>query len=366
MAAGRIEFLDVAKGLGIISIVAYHGGLGLAIGNYFQLYDYYLLCLSMFFFISGFLFHEQQTIRQWLQRRGRELYLPFVGFGLLFLLLHNVFYTFHLVDDWYTPGQFLFAGARMLAFDLTEVFLAAFWFLSALFFIECFFLLVFKSLQHVGLEHGTGWYIVVCILCYALSQMLAARGIKPMYSNCALPDVVLANMMFFTAGWGLRRLFYRYGNAWGERLFRRNWLMLLCLGVLVFMQNKLHFVFDPRVCLYTHPVWFPLFAFMGLYVILYLAELIHCHFPVLKKGLAYSGQATVFILALHFVSFKLIGLFQVHVLGNDISRLPGWQNVNVTGHWPVLYFATGLAVPLLVRFLYHRLQKTVWENENEK
>ena len=77
---GRIETIDIAKGLGILFVVWSH-----AKGPFTPyMYQFHM---PLFFLISGFLFNSRNTPAQFLGKKVRSLYIPFVFWNLCSLLI---------------------------------------------------------------------------------------------------------------------------------------------------------------------------------------------------------------------------------------------------------------------------------------
>lgn len=95
--------VTIAKGIGIILMV-----LGHSIGEYG---DYltpvrsfiYMFHMPLFFALSGYCFKEKYLtdFKTFAWHKVKGLYFPFVKYGLLFLLLHNVFYHLNIYNGQY-------------------------------------------------------------------------------------------------------------------------------------------------------------------------------------------------------------------------------------------------------------------------
>ncbi len=79
----RIEWIDIAKGLGIILVVLGHSGIGG--GVYRWLFSFHM---PFFFLVSGLLFSHSKypTLLLFIKRRGVNLLLPYFIFTIIVLL----------------------------------------------------------------------------------------------------------------------------------------------------------------------------------------------------------------------------------------------------------------------------------------
>ena len=83
------NYIAIAKALGIMLMVVGHSGCP----DY--LYRFiYMFHMPLFFFCSGFFMKPAEKVvdvRKFVFRRFKGLYWPYVKWGLLFLLFHNLF-----------------------------------------------------------------------------------------------------------------------------------------------------------------------------------------------------------------------------------------------------------------------------------
>lgn len=115
----RIEYLDIAKGIGIIIVVWFH-----ARGPFHSYFS--LFFMPLFFLISGYLYNPNNTLSNFIKRKFLSLYVPFVFWNLCFLFLRslNGFSLSHTIR---------FTLKVLLTLDKDGDYLGAIWFLGALF-----------------------------------------------------------------------------------------------------------------------------------------------------------------------------------------------------------------------------------------
>ena len=97
----------IMKGLAIASVVIGHCQPTPSVGMWVNQYH-----LAVFFFVAGYFFKESylDTPRQYVRKRIRRLYVPFVEFGLVFLLLHNLLASCHIYGNVLTTAEILRGG----------------------------------------------------------------------------------------------------------------------------------------------------------------------------------------------------------------------------------------------------------------
>ena len=137
-----------------------------------------------------------------------------------------------------------------------------------------------------------------------------------------------------------------------------SWL-ITSIGVIYLYVAKLvlHLSVDMRVNGYSNGVFWLLACFLGIYSVMFIAQKMS-QWPTVSRFLAYVGRNSLIILFLHVISFKLVGLMQVHLFGYSIDSLAGWRHVDSTGWWSIFYVIAGVAVPLILDFGFKRF-KTV-------
>lgn len=113
--AGRIEWIDVAKGLGIILVVIGHVRLPLLVDWVYRFH------MPMFFMLSGMVYHSA-TAKSFLAKRVRSLLIPYASFLVLVTLADNVIELLHrarvhdiLVHDYHRILHDFFGGRRLIA-----------------------------------------------------------------------------------------------------------------------------------------------------------------------------------------------------------------------------------------------------------
>lgn len=81
------QTFSIMKGVAIISVVIGHCSIPLIEGFVNQYH------LAVFYFIAGYFFNPVYAEKPWefVRKKICRLYLPFVCYGLVFLLLHNMF-----------------------------------------------------------------------------------------------------------------------------------------------------------------------------------------------------------------------------------------------------------------------------------
>lgn len=143
MQANRDSLFSIAKGIAIILMVIGHSGCPDALSNII-----YMFHMPLFFILSGMLFKESYLEDKvssvtFLKKRIKGLYFPYVKYGLLFLLFHNVFYYLNIynsvygfrgqVSHIYGVHDFIHGFLNVITMTGAEQLLGGYWFLEFLF-----------------------------------------------------------------------------------------------------------------------------------------------------------------------------------------------------------------------------------------
>lgn len=161
---GRNFALDIAKGLCIVLMVIGHSGAPEWLHD--LIYVFHMPC---FFIISGILFREKylDKVSLLIHRRLKSLWWPFALWTMIFVLLHNFYYSIHLYDDSYSTSDILHNIKEAIFFRKTEQLLGGFWFLRALFFATVFsvFWLKFMGSEKRKIILGIFLFLTISVSC---------------------------------------------------------------------------------------------------------------------------------------------------------------------------------------------------------
>src|SRR5574344_1583643 len=94
----RNDTISICKGIAIILMVIGH-----AEGPGVLLSFLYLFHMPIFFITAGYFFSRKCLDNPWnfVEKRFRGLYVPMVKWSIFFLLMHNVFFYFGILNEQY-------------------------------------------------------------------------------------------------------------------------------------------------------------------------------------------------------------------------------------------------------------------------
>jgi fucose 4-O-acetylase-like acetyltransferase len=333
----RHQYWDIMKGLGIVAVVVGHSGSPLTP----FVYTYHL---ALFFFISGCLYKDtySETPVVYIAKRMKSLYWPFVKYGIIFLMLHNVFLYFNILSAKVEPGiittkEYHIRDMVRMAEDIltlitTEDMVGAMWFIPLL-FITCilFCIIRYISIRFAG-RHSLLATGGISIILFAIGIIFAQKNV--ILSRHA--DVAFVVLPILFVG-------YLFNNFKLQRFL--HWGIVFCCTIyLIFVSRKYGVIqIDRRV--YINPWIFITASFAGIYVNLYLGKIIQ-EISFLGEWVAYIGRKSLMIMACHFLAFKTVSFLYIFV--NEapeywIAKFPVIYGIN---GWWIAYAITGIGIPL--------------------
>jgi len=122
----RLDYIDIAKGLGILMVVLGHLGV---LQNYI-----YMFHMPLFFFISGFLFKEKIHDRKFVFTKIIQLLLPYSAF---LVIIYSIQEFDHFSNSPLTFYQIFLSILRfLLGGQWLSSYTTVFWFITSLFFTQ--------------------------------------------------------------------------------------------------------------------------------------------------------------------------------------------------------------------------------------
>jgi len=337
------NYLTIAKALGIILMVIGHSGCPQVLFKVI-----YLFHMPLFFICSGFFYKEISNIESaslFLKKRIIGLYFPFVKWSLLFLLLHNIFLSVGIYNSEYgfEGGSSIYSTSEMfhrmfmILFTMHdyEELLGGFWFIRAL-FISSILISVFSLLltNHNRLKRE-----FLCGLFLVLTMLI--RRIIPDPEIWRDISMGFLGAFFYMMG----NLLMRYVRYWQNKYGA----ILCCLFLLLS-----YYYFKDGIsmgCGYNKVLPFSVSAVSGTMLILYISSVVERKWHIVKCILYYIGNHTLDILALHFLSFRLVSFAIVLLYGIKVSHVAEHPVINDVSmshtYWWILYCIVGLVLPLL-------------------
>jgi len=291
MNSDRIEYIDIAKGIGILLVALAHADVSLFSPYLHQfIYSFHM---PLFFFLSGYFFKPNTSFWMLLNKRFHTILKPYlVTIALIYIaslsFTNMRFATVigRIVKSLYGTGFYI---------DWVQL-----WFLPSL-FITSLFAFVFYRVVLVRFNNRyVRWLVLLALqaaavyllgLFYPYSITMFGKG----YELYGLPfslDLVLLTGFFYILGNEVRAVS-------SEKAFGNLWLLLGTGGglILLTLLFKQRIDFNTRV--FESFALNTLEAILGILFTLAVSKQIDVRTTRLASALKYIGQASLFILIFH-------------------------------------------------------------------
>lgn len=332
--SGRNPVVSMAKGMAIILVVIGHS---LPLENWGRNYIY-MFHVPLFFFVSGYCFKERylNDSLTFIGHRLRGLWCPFVKYGILMVLLHNVFCLLHIYGPQcdvvaFTLPQMGVAILKQFAMTDAEPLLGAYWFLNTLFGAS----LLFYAFRRVA---GGKWTVVILLTGSAVSLL-------------QIPYIGFQRIIFrmFFAG-----TYMALGHLFSDisAFNAKTPVSMVTVGILAVLVAVGELFLPHEMTDATLLTLLPciLVALAGILMLLGLSQWLLTASNRLAVKLShildFIGNHTLPILTWHFLCFKIITLLIIMLYGLPIEHLEAFPILErqATQGWWFLYALAGISV----------------------
>jgi fucose 4-O-acetylase-like acetyltransferase len=336
------DTISISKGIAIILMVIGHSGCPQWLFDF--IYEFHM---PLFFFVSGYCLKEKyiDAPRLFVERKITTLYKPFVIWSSIFLVLHNFFYHLNVYNSVYGVGggtsldtfsDFIQKELRiLLSMDVSEQLLGGYWFIKELFLASIISLFI---IRWVPKKYLTLQLLVAIIVTFILK-----------FFNLYIPFFGIDSLTFFSV------FFFLFGFLLSKHnIFNSLFIFPLFVIVAIFSIkcpcDMLRYD--------SHSVFIYSFAsILGVILILNVSKILADKSNRLKKILIFYGDNTLQILTWHLLSFKIVSLFVIFLLGRDIKQLgctvvraDFFCNERYSSFW-ILYTIVGVTLPFTFIYL---------------
>jgi len=352
MKPNRDKFWDIVKGLGIIAVVTGHSGFPIymvqIIINYYH--------MAIFFFVSGYLFKDTDSLDvfAYIGKKLKSILWPTIKYIVVFIVLHNLFIYLNIYstmsDQFMIYPKQINTNAQIFRNVFDAIFTSnyAVEMAGAMWFV--YPLIVSMSLFSF-LRYTSGFFSLKGnkkeLYSFVISMLLGFFGMYLSIKTMKLAwraDIAFLVMPIINAAY----LYKLYLSK-----MRPKWYLAILSLLLLVLCYKLRQETSFAAGIISNPVLFLVATFAGIYVNLFVAELIN-KTKRFASLIAYIGKNSFHIMALHFLSFKLINLLDVLMNKRALYNIAMFPVSNGT-LWP-LYIIVGLGLPCLMIYIYGLLR----------
>lgn len=337
MSAEQLTYnntVSIAKGIGILLMVVGHSGCPSFCHDFI-----YMFHMPLFFFLAGYCFKDKYLIdfKNFAKKRISGLYVPFMKYSLLFLLLHNLFYSIGFYSDDF--GGYM-NRSRFCKFFICTFFMfnneplvSPLWFVSALFYGY----FIFYGIKRISNKNwiGGGILLILTILTIKLSSVQLL--FRASYAS-----------LFIMSGYVCKSMHLK--DKWWFVIIA---LILVTAGSIVFPTEM------PKVDYITF-LPYSLCALAGTYLIMKSSNIITKN-TKLSLFFSFLGNNTMPILIWHFLSFKIVSFFVVNICNypdGTIASFPTISGVEYNRFW-FIYTVVGIVVPLCGTLALRKIKQSI-------
>jgi fucose 4-O-acetylase-like acetyltransferase len=323
----RIDYYDVAKGIGIILVAWTHSG-GPFSSYIAQFY------MPMFFILSGLLYSDKSTFKEYFKKKLFSLYIPFITWNLLFYFVRAIP---NMSADQILP---ILKQTGLILLTLSRgagQFLGATWFLGGLFVISILYKIVDMSIVESKYKD-----IIILLVFTAL----AILGFQVTFEYTMSRTIILG--LYFAVGAFCKKHKSELAIMGREAKF------LAIISAIIFIVMGSFNSASMGANKFKYPVLFVFGAFLASYSLIYFSKAISSVgvkiVKFLKNILVFLGKRTIDILIWQIVFFRLVIIFQMLLnheemtVDHVLSYYPTYDSSN---GWWILYMVVGLIVPIL-------------------
>lgn len=345
------KYWNIVKGLGILSIVIGHSCEALVP-------FVYLYHLAIFFFVSGYLYNEEKYGDEpylHLSSKMKNNWKKYVGFSILFTLLHNVFLKFGIItnSNYYNFDTTITSILNTLLFFGTETMGGALWFVpvlilsSTLFGIMVFFSrkLSFSNKSDKDREKIKSTFVgIFTIISAIIGIYLNVKNINLMLH---LQTIFLV-IPFFSIGYFLKK------DVRDLNSILKIYVFIPAVVFLYYVAYKSNIYINLASNVLGNFYFFYIISFVGIYFCLYLSKII-LNVRFLKDYFGLLGKYSFEIMAMHFLIFKIIDCVYGNLLGFNESTYGAFPYA-FKNLW-FLYVILGVTVPVVLFLIIDRARK---------
>ena len=320
--SGRINYLDLAKGIAIIMVVWVHAQGPL---------DHYFCqpVVPLFFLISGLLYKKEVPLKKFVIRRIQGLYIPYVFWNV-------VIHTFAALKQGDTIEKVLKYDINIFLLRYKDgQFLGASWFLASLFIIS----VLYKVVDTLVKE---GEYKDIFMLFIFGTLAMIAFG---------------ENLPYTMSRTFILGFFYPLGVFTAKhknKLAGLDGCGTAVISILLFIWITYYESPNFAKNTYVHPLLFMIASAFFCYAMLYwcrwLDSLHGRVFSCSNKVLLVLGSRSLDIMLFHFIAFRFVIIIQMllhHEAISPYNILQYYPVYSPEGLWWLAYVLVGLVGPLL-------------------
>lgn len=285
----RIDWVDIAKGYGILFVIFAHLGVG-SIGTWI-----YTFHMPLFFFLSGYVFSTKYEFKTFIKRKCKSIIIPYFSLGIV-MIVFQILLNCH-------SDAFEFRSSLLLFLKLiVQRRFWTLWYIACLFWLNIVFYGLVKKIQSMK------------FLCFIVICMLIAGLLYYHFGGIPLPwnvDVIFPSILFFFTGYWFKSNYSKFQNYLNSSksiiVFLLMGIVNVCFGYFgVKISGKGMEMYDSS---YGFPPLTLISAFAGIICVVIFAHWFNI------KCIKYIGKNSMVYYAWHQTIMTPLVRFGLHYIG---------------------------------------------------
>lgn len=321
----RIEYIDIARGIGILLVVMGHNDFGLVSPFFYKII--YSFHMPLFFFLSGMFFKAEIPFLSMAHRRFDSLLKPYIAIILIIYIMTLSFTKVNFDMATQRVIKALYASGHYI--DWVQL-----WFLPHLFALNIFAFAFYALVKQTRLP----WLRWVFLLAMQVIGVIFLARFWPFTLNLpghqlnllGLPfsiDLILVSGFFFILGCEVNKIV-------PAQVFASPFTLVFSAAALVGMVVWLPPVIDFNTRLFESLPINTIEALLGITLILAISKQLE-RIPRLSSMFRYVGQASLIILIFHVPIQETWGEKMLYIFNNQ-----------VLSYW--ISYSAGVIIPILI------------------
>lgn len=341
----RDPYVDILKGIGIISIVVGHSGPVFVPIINFAIIDFvYSYHIMLFMFVLGFLFNKDKAVPPY-QYIGKTVFSQgknFLLYSTIFISLHNVFLKWNfIVGDVYDFKTVVSKILRAITLNCDETLLGALWFVPVYIFTAIGFSVLFNLAEKTKIPNIMHVVFMLAVMVIGITVNHAGDW-YPYHTQTSFLAIPVCYFGYFA------KKYWNHVNkfiTWYGGIIAAVALYLLITSGIGKIELSVNMILSPYL-------FYPA-TLLGIYYCLALAKVIKT-FKYTRVTVSHIGKNSFHIMAMHFAVIKAVDNIYGIITKQDISVITKFPYA--FDLWNV-YYPLGILVPVFIVFLINQAKK---------
>lgn len=353
----RIEWIDVCKGILIITIVLMHIDFSFWQGNKIGKYicDFTSLYkVAIFFCVAGLTLKDEKLkeTKNFIFGKIKNLWMKVVIVGLLAVVSHNFLIFMGFYEDGFNyNGKIMFAykgfdfikqSILTLFMANREVIIGPMWYADVLFMALVLLAIIdfiCRLIVRDEFKSRIARLIFVIVLMMASSALTNILGITiPRFNNTLTAAFLIDECQFV------------YSHL--KWKFSKNCYFII--SICIFLNMPLYGKLSLTNNYFVNPAFLIVVSLSGMYMLYYISIKIEKH--IIGKWLAKIGRQSFWIMAFHFFAFKIASWLLNLFMEVDIGRLTPYSGTIFS---LLFYSMMGIFIPYIIGCVIQKTKKMV-------